>query len=144
MRRLSGIAILALVVMIPACAKHKPVFQVKGRVLDSNGKPAAGATVVFHPTVADPKDKDIAKPTAQVDADGNFNLTTYKTGDGAPQGEYNVTVFWPAPKKNPFDAVGADQLKGAFADPKTSKIKFTVEKKDLNEVPPIKVPAPSA
>jgi hypothetical protein len=32
--------------------------------------------------------------------------------------------------------VGPDRLKGLYADPQTSKLRFRVEKKPVNEVPP--------
>jgi hypothetical protein len=136
MRLLSGMALLAIVFVLPACGpRQKSCFPVKGKVLDKDGKPATGAVVIFHLVNGDPKDP--ARPVGQVGDDGSYSLTTYKNGDGAPEGEYTVTVTWPAPKKNPIEP-GGDQLNGQYGDPKTSKIKFTVEKKD-NEVPEIKL-----
>ncbi|HEY2826680.1 MAG TPA: hypothetical protein VGJ04_03690, partial [Pirellulales bacterium] len=33
-------------------------------------------------------------PTAQVKPDGTFDLSSYAANDGAPPGEYKVTVQW--------------------------------------------------
>jgi hypothetical protein len=111
---------------------------VHGQLFDARKKPATGAIVTFHPTNADPKDP--AKPTAKVDEQGNYALTTYTAGDGAPAGEYVITVFWPMQKKTPFDADTGDQLKGKLDRPEKSQLKFTVAKTPENEVPPITLP----
>src|SRR5689334_3346285 len=94
LQRLFASAVLAL-----ACAacvgcgdsRFKPVYPVRGQVL-YEGKPAAGASVTFHAVsnVEDPW----TKPSAEVDEDGNFVVNTYKAGDGAPAGSYEVTVIW--------------------------------------------------
>ena len=134
--------VLVLIIAIPACHRaksHKPVYPVKGRVVDSHDKPAVGAMLVFHPV--SPSDNDVAKPVAQVDESGSFSLTTYVAGDGAPEGEYAVTIIWPEPKKTPFSPPGPDQLKGEYGNAASPRIRFTVEKKALNEVPPIKLVA---
>jgi hypothetical protein len=55
-----------------------------------DGKPAAGAAVVFHP--ANPANG--THPLAQVDSHGEFQLTTIRSGDGAVPGEYRVTLTW--------------------------------------------------
>jgi hypothetical protein len=56
-----------------------------------NGKPAAGAAVVFHPIQ---EQGDSTRPLAQVDESGEFHLTTARSGDGAAPGDYRVTVTW--------------------------------------------------
>ena len=133
--------ILSLILIVPACGpSKKTVFPVKGKVVDGGGKPLTGATVLFHPVVADPKDANL--PTAHVDESGSYSLTTYVQGDGAPPGEYAVTILWVPQKKNPLDTQAPDKLKGRYANPSKSKIRFTVEKKDLNEVPDIRVEIP--
>ena len=130
--------LLSLIAIVPACGpSRKSVFPVKGRVVDSAGKPVAGATVLFHPSVPDPEDPTI--PSAHVDESGAFSLTTYVEGDGAPAGDYRVTVLLVPGKRHPLDLPVPDLLKGRYADPATSQILFTVEKKDLNEVPDIHV-----
>jgi hypothetical protein len=88
----AGVALLLLTV-VGGCgwghdAEAPPVFPVSGQVT-FNGRPAAGAYVVFHPKGASP---GIPAPRANVDAQGKFALGTYAAQDGAPAGEYAVTV----------------------------------------------------
>jgi hypothetical protein len=131
-------AVLALAILVSACGGgRKPVFPVHGVVHDANQKPAVGALLLFNPVTPDPKDP--ARPVGRVGEDGKFTLTTYKEGDGAPVGEYVITITWETPKKTPFDTEGKDQLGGRYANPERSKLRFTVEKKPDNEVPPIKL-----
>ena len=56
------------------------------------GKPAEGVQVFFHPLDASQR----GIPRGVTDAEGRFQLRTYHDGDGAPAGEYTVTVYWPA------------------------------------------------
>jgi hypothetical protein len=49
--------------------------------------------VVFHPK--DNADPQAPRPFGTAGADGSFGLTTSRPGDGAPAGEYRVTVIWP-------------------------------------------------
>lgn len=139
--RPSRVAVAAfLALLVCSCnSGRKPVYPVRGQVLDSQNRPAIGALVVFHPVDGD--DPATPKPVAHVDEKGGFALTTHTKGDGAPAGEYSVTITWPPPRKTPLDPEGPDQLKGRYADPKTSKVpRFKVEKQPQNEVPVIKLP----
>jgi hypothetical protein len=143
MRTLKPLALFSLVLVLPACGpSRKSVYPVKGRVVDSAGNPLVGATVIFHPVAPDPEDP--TKPAAHVDEKGTFELTTYVEGDGAPAGEYAVTILLVPPKKGPLDTQAPDRLKGKYANPKDSKIRVTVEKKELNEVPEIRLEVPQA
>jgi len=117
---------------------RKPVYTVRGKVFAADKKPATGATVTFNPTNPDPKDPH--KPVGKVDEQGNYTLTTYTEGDGAPAGEYVITVIWQTPKKSPFEGEGGDKLGGKLARPEQSPHKFTVEKKPDQEVPAITLP----
>ena len=85
--------VLALAALCPACAKsgRQPVYPVRGQVL-VRGRPAAWAQVTFHPL--DDGGPDAVRPVGHVDQQGRFRLTTYADGDGAPAGEYRVTVQW--------------------------------------------------
>jgi hypothetical protein len=128
--------VLVLVVLVLAgCSKASdrlPVFPVHGKVL-VGGEPATEAFVAFHP---DPDNPAPGWIVGQVDAEGNFALSTYVSGDGAPEGEYTVTITWQTRGGLMNRFSGPDRLKGRYADPKTSKLRFRVEKKPLNEVPP--------
>jgi len=129
----AGLALLAL-----SCGNgRKPVFPVKGRVVDGKDKPAAHALVFFHPE--EEIETSALNPTGHVDDNGDFTLTTYDNGDGAPAGKYVITLIWRLPKNHPLESPGADLLGGRFANPKTSKLSFVVEKKADNMVPTIQV-----
>jgi len=116
----------------------KATYTVRGQVFDAKKKPATGAMIVFHPVNPDPKDP--AKPSATVDEQGNYTLTTYVTGDGAPAGDYTITIVWPPPRKTPFEPAAGDQLQGKLAQPENSPHKFTVETKPDQVVPAITLP----
>jgi hypothetical protein len=84
---------IAGIIGLCGCSKDNrtPVFPVQGKVL-YKGKPTANALVTFHP-VNDNR-RGAIHPVGHVDAQGNFTLTSFKKGDGAPEGEYRVTVVW--------------------------------------------------
>jgi hypothetical protein len=66
-------------------------------------------------------------PSATVGADGSFQLTTVSAGDGAPPGEYQVSVIWSDTYREEGDLVsGPDRLGGRYADPAASGLKATV------------------
>jgi len=93
-------------------------------------KPAEGAFVFFVP-VNEPADQADSRPRAQVGADGKFQLSMYGDKDGAPAGEYVVTVLWEGDG-------GFDKLKGQFRDASKSKLRATVKEGD-NELPPFRL-----
>jgi prepilin-type N-terminal cleavage/methylation domain-containing protein len=113
------------------------MYPARGRVADAAGKPVAGATVGFHP-LSEPGDSR-HKPAGTTDAEGNFVLTTYTESDGAPIGEYVVTLEWRPIPKSPFEPEQPDRLKGKFRDPKVSPFRATI-KKGTNELPPFQLP----
>jgi hypothetical protein len=102
------------------------VFPVRGEVF-VNGRPAAGAVVVFHPE-HEPADPNGPRPRATVRADGSFELGTHAAADGAPAGSYIVTVAW-----RPGGGEG-DRLGGLYADPARPRL-TTVVLKGPNELP---------
>jgi hypothetical protein len=62
------------------------LVKVKG-VVTLDGKPLSSATISFIPIAG------AGRPASGLsDADGNFQLTTHRTNDGAAPGEYKVTV----------------------------------------------------
>ena len=70
---------------------RRPVYPAQGR-LTYQGRPTPFAQVTLHPL--NPADKDAPHPAATVNEDGTFILTTYTVHDGAPEGEYGVSVQW--------------------------------------------------
>jgi hypothetical protein len=70
-----------------------PLFPVKGKAM-MDGQPMSGATVLFYPTQEFPKGSAQQRPRAVVEDDGTFQVSTYANNDGAPAGEYKVTISW--------------------------------------------------
>jgi hypothetical protein len=71
-----------------------PTYPASGTVVYADGKPMNGGSVQFTSS-ADPQ----LRVVGTVDANGGFTLATLKDNrraDGAPEGEYKVTVFPPS------------------------------------------------
>lgn len=114
------------------------VFPVEGR-FTVNGKPASGALVSFIPLTAPAEGRRAIPSQARADDSGAFKLTTFHTADGAPEGDYKVTVYWPAPSPAaaPHDddedtVLGPDQLRGRFASADKSNLRAHVPAKPTN------------
>jgi len=124
-RRLPAVAAFALFAVAGCGSEGKtiPVYPTSGRLLTDKGEPAAGATVSFHPVGRAEVLPFV--PHGGVGADGTFRLTSYAAGDGAPEGEYAVTVTWRTNSPE-GDPIGPDRLKGKFADPKKPVGRVTV------------------
>jgi hypothetical protein len=73
-----------------AAADRVPTFPVQGSIT-FRGQPMPGAVVTLHPKTPA---EGVPAPRAQVDKDGSLKVSTYDGGDGAPAGEYVVTVQW--------------------------------------------------
>lgn len=114
-----------------------PVFPAKGHIT-FQGEPVPGAFVVLHPKHA-PEGTETVRPRAQVNPDGSFELTSYETGDGAPAGEYAVTVQWHKLVKHGSDvAPGPNVLPKKYAGPQTSPLTVRIAE-DQNDLAPIVV-----
>ena len=137
---------LGSAVLVCGCGdrgNEKPVFKVHG-TLTFEGQPMPGAEIAFIP--ADPTQRGL-QPHATADANGTYTLYTYRQNDGAPAGDYVVTIYWPGPlskkaaeklekSETPEEKdsiVAPDKLKGAYRDPQKTKLKATVVEKD-NEI----------
>jgi hypothetical protein len=113
---------------LPGCSDidsaRVPVHPVLG-VIQFRGQPINGAFVTFHPQGT--ASVGVPKPRASVMADGAFTLTTYDGNDGAPSGDYVLTVQWYRPVKLGGDWVGGPNiLPKKYASPSTSNVRVTV------------------
>jgi hypothetical protein len=115
---------------------------VRGKILDGKGQPLAGAVVTFHPKSLS-KSANVMTSVGRAGADGEFTLAT---GDknGAPAGEYVVTVIWPEePKQDGKISMAPpenrDRLNGAFANRDSTKLRAEV-KAGPNQLDPIRLP----
>src|SRR2546423_11376884 len=87
-------AVAAAALGLASCAKddfHK-VYPVSGRVL-VDGQPAADCLVFLHRTFDDDHPRRVS-PYGATDQAGAFRINSYSVGDGAPEGEYVVTLEW--------------------------------------------------
>lgn len=118
------------------------VYPVTGKVT-VKGQPAEGAEVVFVTADEALRGPGHPLPTGIAGPDGNFKLSSYAVNDGAPAGEYEVTIVWPAMAKE--EEAGAesqstgDRLKSRYAAPGHSGLKATVDASPT-ELPPFDLP----
>jgi hypothetical protein len=122
-----------------SCNSSRRLYPVHGYVL-VNGEPAEGARIMFHPVDDAPGPVAILRPSAPVEADGSFRLGSYKPKDGAPVGEYLITIDWLPPgftreQAREYEAkqINPDKLAGRYAKAKTSGLRATV-KEGSNEL----------
>lgn len=129
--------------------REKAVFPVQGQVLYEN-KPMAKAVIVFHN--ADSADRT-TPGHATADEQGRYKVHTYRVDDGAPAGDYIVTIYWPgtAPKSAGKSTVSPDaddstsgsvidRLQGRYSLVDKSPLRATVkpEENTINFNLPIK------
>jgi len=122
------------------CGKHRGVtlYPVKGSV-QINGEPAKDVNVMFTSVTPIEVDGNILSPSAVTEEDGSFRLMSFDPEDGAPAGDYQITVIYPMNRFNK-NLSGIDRLKGKFSNPKTSGLTAKVEAKK-NELPVINIKA---
>ncbi|QDU61963.1 hypothetical protein Pan216_28290 [Planctomycetes bacterium Pan216] len=112
-----------------------PKFPVTGTVL-VNGEPAGGLTVRLFAkdTSLDMQDQ---VPVASTDKEGHFELSSFNANDGAAEGEYVATFYWPTNLLSPTK----DRFKGKFLNPQTSTFSVTIPA-EPTELPPFKIEVP--
>lgn len=122
---------LVAVAMAVACAgcgpksDRLPVFPVSGTLV-YKGQPLPNALVAFHPT--DKSDPRATSSRATTDAEGKFSLSTYEANDGAPAGQYKVTVECYKLKGTGKNLEpGPNFLPPKYANPATTSLSFQVE-----------------
>ncbi|HVK15527.1 MAG TPA: hypothetical protein VM533_01175 [Fimbriiglobus sp.] len=128
--RFGGVTFVFALLGAAGCSRGdgEATYPVAGTVR-VNGKPAASALVVFHPIAGL---SGTARPTGRVEADGTFALTTREGADGAPAGEYRVTIVWTqavAGKKAVSDGDDVpvrSLLPATYAKPESTPLKATV------------------
>jgi len=116
------------------CAKRGwlETYPVTGAVL-VDGQPVKDVMVTFHP-------KEIVGdrpylPSGRTNENGEFNLATFVSGDGAPPGEYAVTIVWPV-RHNPISTLWeGDKLNGRYSDRTKTTFRVTVQKEPLQLSP---------
>ncbi|MGF1582848.1 MAG: hypothetical protein ACFCD0_26300 [Gemmataceae bacterium] len=90
----------------------------------------------MHPISEELKTQKIF-PNGRAEDDGLVELTTFRQGDGAPEGEYKVTIVWlTAPKQGDDpegDVIQTDKLGGAYANPNRTSLHVSIKPSSSNE-----------
>jgi len=120
------IPVVALAAVLVGCGSEgRPkTAPVSGRAV-VNGKAVEGLSLAFHP-INQPN--NTVAGTARTRADGAFEVTSFLPSDGAPPGEYAVTVIWPdryVTEGGQEYPVG-DRLNGAYAKKDSTPLKVTI------------------
>lgn len=125
---------LVLVCLAAGCEQKRPgevpVYPVTGRVT-FRGEPMTNAVLTLFP--ADNPSVWALKPRGYADQNGVYEVTTYERNDGAPLGEYIVTMWWPEADYDPKALENGnepDRLMRAYFDPTKSKLRATVKPQD--------------
>ncbi len=142
--RVMPLAVAATIFAAAGCGSSTepgrlPVFPTSGSVrLD--GQVPAGAFVVLHPKADYQRapDGELVRPHGQVQSDGTFDLTSYGSNDGAPLGEYIVTLEFRKIVKYPSGDAGPgpNLIPAKYAKPNTSPVVVRVDA-GTNRLPPI-------
>lgn len=125
MSRILAAALLAVGLVGCGNDGRPKTVPVSGKVL-VNGKAAEGVSLSFHPLN---QPHNSVPGTARSRADGSFDVTSFLPGDGAPPGEYAVTVIWPdryATDPGGQEYPVGDKLGGAYSRKDSTPIKVTI------------------
>lgn len=135
-----GLSLTALYVAAAVgCGESPPTrvatFPVETQ-LTLRGQPMPGAFVTLHPRSPV---EGVPTPRASIGSDGALRVTTFQAGDGAPEGEYVLTVQWHKPVRQGPDVVaGPNVVPPKYGSPRTSDIVVRVAA-GANQVPPIRL-----
>ncbi len=106
-------------VLLAGCSGKFATYPVEGRVTDASGAPLAGVQLTWQRI--DPP----LSALAITDADGNYRLGTLQAADGAPLGEYRISLV-EAETADP-DAPPQLDIPKRYASFETSGLRYTVE-----------------
>lgn len=112
------------------------VYKAHGKATFA-GQPMANASILLHPE--GDGEPEFPRPRATVNEDGSFVLGTYGKDDGAPAGEYTLSIQWfrKLDKNALEDGVRpTNMLPNRYANPKTSRLTVHIVSGE-NELPPI-------
>lgn len=121
------LAATLLAVALAGCSREgRPkTSPVSGKAV-VNGKAVEGLSLTFHPL---DQPNNTVPGTARTRADGSFEVTSFLPGDGAPPGEYVVTVTWPdryATNPGGQEYPVGDRLGGAYSRKDGTPLKVTI------------------
>jgi hypothetical protein len=127
----AGIVALVWWATLPPAVVHVPTFAVEGKAY-YQGVAMDGADFTFHPKKGG---VEALRPKGKVKYDGTLKLGTYATDDGAPAGEYVVTIQWRqmVNKGGELEA-GPDLVPASYNSPQTTPLTARVEEAPVNRV----------
>lgn len=147
----SSTALFALAVLsvIVGCAEkpNRLALHPTSGVVQVSGAAVAGVEVTLNPSKATSDAVGALRPHGVTDASGKFSLTTYVANDGAPEGDWMVTLRWPNTElpedvrkkiESDGDAV-PDRLEGQFSIPENSPWKVKTGASN-SQIPTIDLP----
>jgi hypothetical protein len=126
---------IAMLMVIAGCGQGVKKYKVTGQVF-VNGEPAGGMMIRFLSSNETLSGQD-KQPVAVSGPDGRFELSSFGGNDGAVDGDYVVTFFWPTN----ILTMTTDRMQGLHVDPKTSKHTVTIPPKDT-ELEPFRLEIP--
>jgi hypothetical protein len=107
----------------PPGPPQQPTFPVQG-IVTVDGTPVEGLEVSCHDAKLIATGNSVVA-TAYTDAEGKFQLSYYKPGDGLPEGNYSLTFLWGEFNLLSRSYGGPDKLKNRYSSAKDSKVTFT-------------------
>ena len=116
---------LLLAVLASGCGGKYDTHAVQGKVTLTDGTPLENVQVTFkcqQPPIT---------ATAITEADGNYSLGTVAPGDGAPAGQYRVSVVELSDYEDP-DNPKPPRIDRRYGHFKRSGLEFTVPAEDNN------------
>jgi hypothetical protein len=132
--------ILVLLSAVYGCSKPAAnriaTFPVTGSVL-VDGEPVEGLAV-FCTNVAGLDKQHPTQSSCFTKKDGSFEIGTYESKDGVPEGEYALTFRWGAWNLLSHSYEG-DKLDGRYSDPKAPFTSFTVKQGQPTKLGEIKL-----
>jgi len=131
-----GFLLIAIVAVACDGPKRKPAFPTQGKLLIGN-QPVANVTLFFQPVGT--TDAEPTRAYATTSLDGTFSLTTYEANDGAPEGDYVVTLLY-EPVDSPLSRAKGKppKIDKKYTAIETSPLKVKIEKKPMNQLEPFK------
>jgi hypothetical protein len=117
---------VAAVAVLMGCSGRTSTYPVTGTAKLANGKPLAGARILFQPM------GESSQPAkATIGDDGAFELGTFNKGDGAVPGEHRVAIYplVPADASNDRAAIARYRsiIDSRFQNIQTTPLEYTVK-----------------
>ena len=106
---------------------------MSGRVQTIDGTAASDVRVTLHSSTLI-AEGDPFRPSGMTGDDGTFQLTTYETHDGAPEGKYMITFRWTGRRKTPMDPMPKDKLRNRFALPTEASLRCEITKAETQDI----------